>query len=156
MFYSPQHCCEMLWGGVLGNGQGGIDIAMAVANCLATLDLRDAQATDKDDEVMIRSLVEQMPGGFRAMNAFMRTSIRDSLLSAHANFETDFGQLLRILADIGRWQFLRTLLLVVFFNMSWREPATKSPGVACRIQSSKGGLASPFQNDLVCLVILRS
>jgi len=95
--------------GVLGNGQGGIDIAMAVANCLAELDLRDAEATDKDDEVMIRSLVEQMPGGFRAMNAFMRTSIRDSLLTAHANFETDFEQLLRILADIGRWQFLRTL-----------------------------------------------
>lgn len=141
MFYSPQHCCEMLRGGVLRNGQGGVDIAMAVANCLAELDLRNAEATDKDDEVMIRSLVEQMPGGFDAVNAFMRTSIRDSLLTAHANFETDFGQLLRIVADIGRWQFLLTLCLSCFFN-------------ACRIQSSKEGLASPFQSDLVCLVIL--
>lgn len=117
MFYSPQRCCEMLRGGVLRNGQGGIDIAMAVANCLAELDLRNAEATDKDDEVMIRSLVEQMPGGFDAVNAFMRTSIRDSLLTAHANFETDFGQLLRILADIGRWQFLVTLCLSFFYIM---------------------------------------
>ncbi|CAK9043669.1 unnamed protein product [Durusdinium trenchii] len=83
--------------GVLRNGQGGIEIAMKVANCLASLDLKDAKASDAKDEAMIRSLVEHMPGGFHATNSFVRRSIRDCLLVTHKNFEVDFGRLLTIL-----------------------------------------------------------
>lgn len=85
--------------GVLRNGKGGIEIAMKVATCLATLDLRDAKATDERDLVMIQSLVEKMPGGFHATNAFVRKSIRDCLILAHQNFEVDFGKLLEILNE---------------------------------------------------------
>lgn len=45
---------------------------------LASLDLRDATATDPKDQAMIQSLVEQMPGGFHATNGFVRKSIRVS------------------------------------------------------------------------------
>jgi len=96
--------------GVLRNGQGGIEIAMKVATCLATLDLRDAKATDERDLVMIQSLVEKMPGGFHATNAFVRKSIRDCLILAHQNFEVDFGKLLEILNESLPADALPTLL----------------------------------------------
>lgn len=44
---------------------------------LASLDLKDAKASDAKDEAMIRSLVEHMPGGFHATNSFVRRSIRE-------------------------------------------------------------------------------
>ncbi|CAK8995219.1 unnamed protein product [Durusdinium trenchii] len=98
--------------GVLRNGQGGIEIAMKVANCLASLDLKDAKASDAKDEAMIRSLVEHMPGGFHATNSFVRRSIRDCLLVTHKNFEVDFGRLLTIL-----WPTARFLLWFLLLSM---------------------------------------
>ncbi|CAK8993365.1 unnamed protein product [Durusdinium trenchii] len=83
--------------GVLRNGQGGVDVAMAIARQLAQLDLRDAQASAESDRLMIYALVEQMPGGFDAVNGFVRSSIRDSLLTMHQRFEEDFAQVLQTL-----------------------------------------------------------
>ena len=64
--------------GVINQGQSGTDVAMATAKRLASLDLREAQATNAEDQRTIRELVEQMPGGFDAVNAFVRGSIRQA------------------------------------------------------------------------------
>ncbi|CAE7565327.1 FRAS1 [Symbiodinium sp. CCMP2592] len=72
--------------GVLQQGQAGTDIAMAVAKRLAALDLRNAQASDEGDRLMIHGLIEAMPGGFDAMNQFVRESIRNALVTMHQQF----------------------------------------------------------------------
>ncbi|CAE7880526.1 unnamed protein product, partial [Symbiodinium sp. KB8] len=78
--------------GVLNEGGVGSDLCLVIANKLATLDLRDAEASNRDDEIMIRRLVEAMPGGFDAMNDFIRASIHSALLSMRSRFEENFEQ----------------------------------------------------------------
>ena len=43
---------------------------LTIAEKLATLDLRNAQASNPQDLHMIQTLVQAMPGGFDAMNSF--------------------------------------------------------------------------------------
>ncbi|CAE7759812.1 FRAS1, partial [Symbiodinium pilosum] len=81
--------------GVLQQGQAGTDIAMAVAKRLAALDLRNAQASDEGDRLMIHGLIEAMPGGFDTMNKFVRESIRNALVTMHRQFEHDFSSLVQ-------------------------------------------------------------
>ena len=64
--------------GVLRNGQGGIDVAMAVANGLATLDLKDAKASDADDERMIQTLARRLP-----CHQLIRKKVYPRLLARH-------------------------------------------------------------------------
>ena len=47
---------------------------------IAHLDTRVAEATNEADRMMIHALIEQMPGGFDAMNSFVRETISDAWL----------------------------------------------------------------------------
>ncbi|CAE7034725.1 Fras1 [Symbiodinium sp. CCMP2592] len=80
--------------GVLNEGGVGTDLCMTIAGKLAALDLRNAQASNPHDLQMIQSLVYAMPGGYDAMNAFVRASIREALLSVKTRFEEDFKKML--------------------------------------------------------------
>ncbi|CAE7265726.1 unnamed protein product [Symbiodinium necroappetens] len=71
---------------------------MATAKRLASLDLREAQATNAEDQRTIRELVEQMPGGFDAVNAFVRGSIRQALMAVNQSFDHEFRQLVTLLS----------------------------------------------------------
>jgi len=73
--------------GVLNEGQGGADMAVAVAEQLSTLCLRSAEASCEDDKVMIHRLVEGMPGGFDAVNGFVRAAIRGAVLRMQERFQ---------------------------------------------------------------------
>eukprot|EP00434_Breviolum_minutum_P004676 symbB.v1.2.004123.t1/scaffold205.1/size269685/12 len=83
--------------GVLSAGGGGTDLCMAVAERLAVLDLRRAEATNDKDLEMIHDLVENAPGGFDAINALVRVSIRDALLTVYRRFQGDFQRLIETL-----------------------------------------------------------
>ena len=45
---------------------------------IAHLDTRGAEASNEADRMMIHALIEQMPGGFDAMNSFVRETISDA------------------------------------------------------------------------------
>lgn len=47
---------------------------------IAHLDTRGAEASNEADRMMIHALIEQMPGGFDAMNSFVRETISDAWL----------------------------------------------------------------------------
>lgn len=81
--------------GVLQNGCTGVDTALRLAQRLASLSLESAGATRCEDKRMIDDCVRRMPGGFRAMDLFVRGCIKDALHVVHASFEGDFGSLVR-------------------------------------------------------------
>merc|ERR1712194_865545 len=85
--------------GVLHQGKAGVDIAMRIAEHLAVLRLEDAQASVQKDKDMIDHLVSKMPGGFPAMNAFVRSEIRKALLAMKGSFDGDFSKLLQVLDE---------------------------------------------------------
>jgi len=76
--------------GVLNGGGTGVDIAMGIAQRLATLDLQFARATRMDDKVMIDNRVRMMEGGFPAMNQLLRSNVRDALAKVKDSFMKDF------------------------------------------------------------------
>lgn len=76
--------------GVLQEGKAGTDVAVAVAKTAAELDTENAQATSEEDRLMICQLIEQMPGGFEAMNTFVRDTICNALQASHKHFERTF------------------------------------------------------------------
>ena len=61
--------------GVLNFGGTGADVALSIAQRVATLDVRDAKASDARDQEMIQQLVQAMPGGFDEVNGFMRLAL---------------------------------------------------------------------------------
>lgn len=77
--------------GVLQRGGCGIDTSLATARRLAMLRLEDAEATSSEDKAMIDECVRRTPGGFHAMNRFVRNSIKSALISAQASFQSDFS-----------------------------------------------------------------
>ena len=70
---------------------------MAVARKISSLDTRTAEASNEADRMMIHALIEQMPGGFDAMNAFVRETISDALKSSHLQYERAFVDLVQTL-----------------------------------------------------------
>ncbi|CAJ1458434.1 unnamed protein product, partial [Effrenium voratum] len=78
--------------GVLQNGKSGVDLPMRIAERLASLRLENATASDKE---MIGELVSKMPGGFQAMNHFLRRNISEALRTMQAR-----GRLAKVWADI--------------------------------------------------------
>eukprot|EP00439_Symbiodinium_sp_Y106_P043689 s2197_g5.t1 len=88
--------------GVLHEGKAGVDVAMRIAERLATLRLEDATASVKKDKDMIDELVAQMPGGFPAMNRFVRSALPAALpppVSEEAQaHETDDPELMPVVA----------------------------------------------------------
>ena len=83
--------------GVLQEGNAGTDVAVAVARKISSLDTRTAEASNEADHMMIHALIEQMPGGFDAMNAFVRETISDALKSSHLQYERAFVDLVQTL-----------------------------------------------------------
>lgn len=79
--------------GVLQEGKAGADVAVAVAERAKDLDTRSAKATSEEDRQMIHRLIEQMPGGFKAMNSFVRETIYHALAASHQHYETAFKKL---------------------------------------------------------------
>ena len=65
--------------GVLQQGNAGTDMAVAVAKTMAELDTQKAEATVESDRLMIHKLIAAMPGGFDAMNTFVRETICKAL-----------------------------------------------------------------------------
>ena len=57
---------------------------MRIAERLAKLRLEDATASVQKDKEMISKLVSEMPGGFEAMNAYLRTNIAEALRTMQA------------------------------------------------------------------------
>lgn len=79
--------------GVLQEGKAGTDVAVAVAKTAKELDTQAAQATAEEDRLMIHGLIEQMPGGFETMNAYVRETICHALEASHQHFERTFSGL---------------------------------------------------------------
>eukprot|EP00435_Cladocopium_sp_Y103_P063625 s183_g25.t1 len=85
--------------GVLQEGHAGTDVAVRVAERAANLDTRSAGATAEEDRKMIHDLIEKMPGGFDAMNNFVREKICEALEASHRQHETTFRSLIRELTS---------------------------------------------------------
>jgi len=89
--------------GVLNDGIASTDIVMGVAERIAALDLADAGATCKRDQDMILELVQAQPGGFPAVNGFVRKHVREVLLLAkervNRNFDRIFDSLQEEMAE---------------------------------------------------------
>jgi hypothetical protein len=83
--------------GVLNRGCTGVDVSMALATRLTDLRLEDATASCQKDKELIENLVSSMPGGFEAVNVFVRTVFREALFVMKGRFEADFSQLTQIL-----------------------------------------------------------
>eukprot|EP00434_Breviolum_minutum_P004132 symbB.v1.2.003642.t1/scaffold203.1/size271217/34 len=101
--------------GVLQEGKAGTDVAIAVAETVANIDTRSAQATSEQDRKMIHELIEEMPGGFDTMNTFVQETIHKALEASHANFEATFHRLVQSLTTSREptSQVLPTLLTSV-------------------------------------------
>eukprot|EP00435_Cladocopium_sp_Y103_P075865 s59_g67.t1 len=84
--------------GILQEGKAGTDIAVAVARTAKEIDTRSAKATSEKDEKMINSYIENMPGGFDAMNRFVQETIGSALEASHLHFEKTYKDLMRDLA----------------------------------------------------------
>ena len=88
--------------GVLHEGKAGVDVALHLAKRLSALRLEDATASVQKDKDMtldspsrapetgprIDSLVSQMPGGFDAMNKFVKSNIAEAAVSEKNCFKS--------------------------------------------------------------------
>lgn len=80
--------------GVLNDGSASLDVALALATRLASLDLRSATASNPKDKEMIDARVRSMPGGFESVNQFVKSQVRGALLASRMNFESDFSKVM--------------------------------------------------------------
>merc|ERR1712224_108272 len=90
-FQGLQFCTSS---GVLSKGSASLDAALSLAHRLVDLRLEEASASDPRDKEMIDQRVQRMPGGFGAVNAFMRSKIRQALLASKTSFEDDIAKVL--------------------------------------------------------------
>jgi NADH-quinone oxidoreductase subunit G len=72
------------------HGASSIDVTMALANRLSDLSLETAESTSAADRDMIFSLIQSQPGGFGAMDGFVRRGIRSALILTKSHFESEF------------------------------------------------------------------
>ncbi|CAE8595053.1 unnamed protein product [Polarella glacialis] len=79
--------------GVMNFGACSMDTAISIGVRLSSLRLQDASASSDKDKRMIDELVQQQPGGFDAVNAFVQKSIRDILLNMRSGFLSDLDSL---------------------------------------------------------------
>merc|ERR1712032_1397885 len=80
--------------GVIGLGDDpALDTCYALGTKIATLSLQDATASNKDDERMIRQLVDEQEGGMHAMNEFVRLNMRRTLLKVENLISIEVRQL---------------------------------------------------------------
>eukprot|EP00434_Breviolum_minutum_P036158 symbB.v1.2.032028.t2/scaffold3788.1/size50346/1 len=70
---------------------------MRIAERLAKLRLEDATASVQKDKEMISKLVAEMPGGFEAMNGYLRRNIAEALRTMKGVFTSELERLLTML-----------------------------------------------------------
>jgi len=85
--------------GSLPGGATDVDLARRIGEAVATLDLKDAKATEREDKEMIDALVQQS-GGFDLMNRFIRTKIQEVLQALRSDTENSFLRLDMFLASL--------------------------------------------------------
>lgn len=85
--------------GVLHEGKAGVDVALHLAKRLSTLRLEDATASVQKDKDMIDLLVSQMPGGFDAMNRFVKSNIAEALRHMNEAFKKEFNMIMNSLGE---------------------------------------------------------
>lgn len=85
--------------GVLNEGHASVDVAMGLAHRLASLRLEDAVASNVEDKEMIDNKVRSMEGGFLAVNTFVRSQIKNAILTTKDSFEMDFQGVVRVLGE---------------------------------------------------------
>jgi hypothetical protein len=78
--------------GVINAGCTSADMVLRIVRKLKDVDLRTAQASHQQDKEMIDSLIIA-EGGFDAMNAFVRSNIKDVLQVAKGHLEQEFDEL---------------------------------------------------------------
>jgi len=83
--------------GVLNQGTAEMKTAIKLAQRLLHIDLRKAEASQRQDKLRIHRLVKSMDGGFRTVNSFVRVAIRNALFQMHAAFERDFEEIVSTL-----------------------------------------------------------
>jgi len=84
IFHGLSYCTNR---GVIGQISENecFDISIALANRLAQLDLRNASASSKEDEAMIKDLVVK-EGGFNTMNTFIKRNMGKTLALVQKQF----------------------------------------------------------------------
>lgn len=82
--------------GPLGAG-GSVDVALGLARRLSALKLEDASASSAEDKQMIDDKVLGMPGGFPAVNQYIRAEMRDALLRVCDAFKSDLQEVVKAL-----------------------------------------------------------
>jgi len=85
--------------GVLHEGKAGVDVALHLAKRLSTLRLEDATASVQKDKDMIDRLVSEMPGGFEAMNRYVKSNIAEALRHMNKAFKKEFNQIMDSLGE---------------------------------------------------------
>eukprot|EP00418_Pyrodinium_bahamense_P083899 CAMPEP_0179055716 /NCGR_PEP_ID=MMETSP0796-20121207/23444_1 /TAXON_ID=73915 /ORGANISM="Pyrodinium bahamense, Strain pbaha01" /LENGTH=388 /DNA_ID=CAMNT_0020752377 /DNA_START=72 /DNA_END=1238 /DNA_ORIENTATION=- len=88
-------------GGVLNTGSGSVEVAMALAEKVATMDLEQAQASRQEDRQMINSQVIKELNSFAALNRFIRHAVRAILQTARILTNQHFDAVFSHLADEG-------------------------------------------------------
>lgn len=114
--------------GVLQHGNAGTDVAVAVAETVAELDIRSAEATAEEDRLMIHSLIEQMPGGFDTMNIFVRDTICSALEASHLHYESTFKTLVQKMTSTSSSQSTQSpssAALPTLLTSAVRQPESK-------------------------------
>eukprot|EP00931_Biecheleriopsis_adriatica_P062716 TRINITY_DN37860_c0_g1_i1.p1 TRINITY_DN37860_c0_g1~~TRINITY_DN37860_c0_g1_i1.p1 ORF type:complete len:1368 (-),score=103.09 TRINITY_DN37860_c0_g1_i1:269-4372(-) len=91
--------------GCMNLGDGSIDVAIAVVDKVATLDLGNARATNEQDQEMIQTLVVQQMGSFAEMNAYVRREMleifRGIRSRTDSQFDSIFDHLLETIASVA-------------------------------------------------------
>merc|ERR1712228_1093113 len=62
--------------GVLNDGTASLEVALSLASRLASLDLRNATASNPKDKAMIDTKARSM-GGFESVNHFVKSHVHD-------------------------------------------------------------------------------
>lgn len=83
--------------GVMNRGNGSFDLAIKVSHKLATLDLRDANASKESDKLMIEELVRRQ-AGFKNVRTFLTNAVEEVLLATRSRFQDKMTELQSSLA----------------------------------------------------------
>ncbi|CAK8999421.1 EGF and pentraxin domain-containing protein 1 (Polydom) [Durusdinium trenchii] len=106
--------------GVLHEGKAGVDVALHLAKRLSNLRLEDATASVQKDKDMIDHLISQMPGGFEAMNRFVKSNIAEALRHMNTAFKKEFNQIMSSLGEEPTSQASDANVLAS--TSSWERP----------------------------------
>jgi len=79
--------------GVMNFGKANVELSLRIGDQLAEMRLEDAQASQKEDKLLIDTAVEAMMGGFEATNSRLRAHINEALHASKASTDSHFDGL---------------------------------------------------------------